>query len=250
MGTATAGKTAPFELPDWVAKGPPSALAGLPIKSFRDETSINEIHSAVFAIPASAISAEEDWVRLARGLAHQAACNEGQVEELWEILDQVSSQALGYDQKENQKRWLRYIDEAFRSDKPITIATVFHLAREHGWQGWSPPLAVTAVPSGPAPTPLQVVWSEKDLRLLFTNVPHRRWLYGTYLIRGEVTVLGPWRGRQDGSRHGNGRRDRNWYRDSWRENLWMRSQSPVYQWGGRRGRNNQARLGILPGTCP
>ena len=28
-----------------------------------------------------------------------------------------------------------------------------------------------------------------DLQVSFANIPHRRWLYGTYLIRGEITVL-------------------------------------------------------------
>src|SRR6185436_4170469 len=26
-------------------------------------------------------------------------------------------------------------------------------------------------------------------KVSFDNIPHRRWLYGTYLIRGEITVL-------------------------------------------------------------
>ena len=32
-------------------------------------------------------------------------------------------------------------------------------------------------------------WNPGDLKVSFSNIPHRRWLYGTYLIRGEVTVL-------------------------------------------------------------
>jgi RecA-family ATPase len=39
------------------------------------------------------------------------------------------------------------------------------------------------------PTPLPVTWSADDLQVSFSNIPHRRWLYGTYLIRGEITVL-------------------------------------------------------------
>jgi hypothetical protein len=34
-----------------------------------------------------------------------------------------------------------------------------------------------------------LLWSAAELQLSFSNIPHRRWLYGTYLIRGEITVL-------------------------------------------------------------
>ena len=34
-----------------------------------------------------------------------------------------------------------------------------------------------------------VTWSAAELNVSFSNIPHRRWLYGTYLIRGEITVL-------------------------------------------------------------
>jgi hypothetical protein len=42
-------------------------------------------------------------------------------------------------------------------------------------------------PRAPALPP--VIWSTADLQVSFSNIPHRRWLYGTYLIRGEITVL-------------------------------------------------------------
>jgi AAA domain-containing protein len=34
-----------------------------------------------------------------------------------------------------------------------------------------------------------VTWSAAELTVSFSNIPHRRWLYATYLIRGEITVL-------------------------------------------------------------
>jgi hypothetical protein len=49
------------------------------------ETNIEEIQSAVLAIPPSAISSEPDWVKLARGLAHEAATHKKQSEQLYEI---------------------------------------------------------------------------------------------------------------------------------------------------------------------
>ena len=158
-------------------------LFGLPIEdnlSAGLETNIEEIRSAVSAIPSSAIATEPEWMRLARALAHEAAVfNKPQAAQLWEILDTASRRAPGYDEADNQSRWLRYIDEAWNSANPITIDTVFHMAIDHGWKGWSPPVAANVI----APA----VWSAPGLQVSFSNIPHRRWVYGTYLIRGEIT---------------------------------------------------------------
>ncbi len=158
-------------------------LFGLPIEdnlSAGLETNIEEIRSAVSAIPSSAIATEPEWMRLARALAHEAAVfNKPQAAQLWEILDTASRGAPGYDEADNQSRWLRYIDEAWNSANPITIDTVFHMALDHGWKGWSPPVAANVI--GPA------VWPAPGLQVSFSNIPHRRWVYGTYLIRGEIT---------------------------------------------------------------
>ena len=152
-------------------------------------------------------------MRFARGLAHEAAIYEDQAEQLWEILDTASRDAPGYDQGDNRKRWLRHIHEAFSRDKPITIATVFDLAKKHGWQGWSPPVMTT--------TSAPVIWSAAELNVSFSRVPHRRWLYGTYLIRGEITVVAaPGGAREDSARYGNGRRDCDRDRAAWGEDLW------------------------------
>src|SRR5207248_7368143 len=88
--------------------------------------------------------------------------------------------APGYNETENRTRWLRYISEALDRERPITIATAFHMALEHGWQ------RPASLGSAPASAP---AWSPADLRVSFASVPHRHWLYGTYLIRGEITVL-------------------------------------------------------------
>ena len=69
-------------------------LFGLPIEdnlSAGLETNIEEIRSAVSAIPPSAIATEPEWMKLARALAHEAAVfNKEQAEQLWEILDTAS----------------------------------------------------------------------------------------------------------------------------------------------------------------
>jgi hypothetical protein len=113
---------------------------GTPNDSLSDgiETNIEEIRSAVSAIPPSAISSEADWMTLARAMAHEAAVHKSQSEELWEILDSASRPAPGYNAPDNRARWLRLIGEAFAREKPITIATMFDLAKKHGWRGRSP----------------------------------------------------------------------------------------------------------------
>jgi hypothetical protein len=146
------------------------------------ETNIEEIRSAVSAIPPAAISTEPEWMRFGRGLAHEAAVYENQAEQLWEILDAASRHAPGYNEEDNRSRWIRYISEAFNRENPITIATVFELAKKHGWQGWSPPVVATAS--------VPMAWSATELKVSLSNIPHRQWLYGFDLIRGELTVIG------------------------------------------------------------
>jgi hypothetical protein len=70
-------------------------------------------------------------------------------------------------------------------DNPITIATVFGLAKRHGWQGWSPPTAASTSSAGFGPS----ASLSAGLTVSFANIPHRRWLYGVDLIRGEITLL-------------------------------------------------------------
>jgi hypothetical protein len=105
------------------------------------------------------------------------------------MLDNASRLAPGYDEAENRSRWSRYISEAFNREKPITIATVFDLANKHGWQGWSPQTADDGGGNAPA-GPVPVVWPLDELKVSFSNIPHRQWLYGFDLVRGELTVIG------------------------------------------------------------
>jgi len=97
------------------------------------DADLQEIRSAVDAVPAAAIADEGNWVRFARALAHPASIYRSQAEDLWAILDEASQRAPGYDAGENRQRWLRYIEEARRHENPITIGTLFYLARSHGW---------------------------------------------------------------------------------------------------------------------
>ncbi|MBR1275620.1 AAA family ATPase [Bradyrhizobium sp. AUGA SZCCT0283] len=154
------------------------------------ETNIEKIRSAVSAIPSSAISSEADWMRLARALAHEAAIYKKQSEELWKVLDSASRLAPGYNESENRSRWLRYINEAFAREKPITIATVFDLAKKHGWQaGPSPGATENAADEGEAAGG-QAASAPPDLKFSLSDVPpHRPWLYSVDLVRGDLSVL-------------------------------------------------------------
>jgi hypothetical protein len=145
------------------------------------DADVEEIRSAALAIPPSALASEHDWVRVARGIAREAAIFPTSDEKLWGVLDEISRRAPRYDEEENRRRWLRYKDEAFDREKPITIATVFDLATKHGWSGHiSPP--PSAMPQGAASRAVPV----SSLPLV---PPKRKWLHGTDLIRGAVTVL-------------------------------------------------------------
>jgi AAA domain/RepB DNA-primase N-terminal domain/Primase C terminal 2 (PriCT-2) len=162
----------------------PKRFADRPIEALGAgiETNIENIRSAVSEIPPSAISTEQEWMRFARGLAHEAAAYPDQADQLWDILNTASRRAPNYDEAGNESRWQRYIDEAFARDRPITIASVFDLAKKHGW-----PSGTGASTNSPELAP--IAWSAAELKVSFSDIPHRQWLYGTYLIRGEITVL-------------------------------------------------------------
>ena len=46
-----------------------------------------------------------------------------------------------------------------------------------------------APPQPPPAEPAPDAWDPADLRVSFSNIRHRQWVYGTYLLRGEVTML-------------------------------------------------------------
>jgi predicted P-loop ATPase len=150
------------DIPEWMINSrPSSAFAGEPIESLSDGISpIEEIRAAVAAIPPEAISEEGDWMKLARGLAHHAAHHPDQEKQLWEMLDQASRGAANYDESDNQTRWERYKQEAHGHAAPITVATVFRLARHCGRGGRSPHAANRGSPAGPQGT--QVEFRDRD----------------------------------------------------------------------------------------
>jgi hypothetical protein len=195
----------PFAIPDWVRKGPVSAFVHLPVETLSAglEPNIQQIRSAVAAIPPTAIKTEADWMKMARALAHEAAVHKGYTDQLWDILDAASRGAPGYHQEDNRDRFHRYVREAFNRSNPITIATSFHMALDHGWDGRSSSNSTTSNYTGPSggpegptgstgqtgpnsgPTPPRAV----HVSSLPLVPPKRQWLHGTDLIRGAATLL-------------------------------------------------------------
>jgi hypothetical protein len=175
------GNVVPFKAREgWPIEGQPAAIFAelpTPIERLTEglDTNTEEIRSAVMAIPPSVIADEGNWMRLARGLAYEARIFKKQ-KEMWEILDVASRRADNYDEEDNRLRFQRYMSEAVDREDPISIRSVFHMAAEHGWREWSPPIAPTASPA--------------DLKVSFANIPHRRWLYGVDLVRGDITLIG------------------------------------------------------------
>lgn len=176
----------PFKLPDWALKQKPSTqFANLPMESLAAglEPDIEEIRSAAAAIPASRIATELEWVKIARSFAHTAAIHGQYKDCLWQTLDELSRRAPGYNQGENRRRFDRYIAEALDRSNPITLSTLFNTALEYGW-AWrpSPTAAVRAATTASSSRAAHV----SKLQLV---PPKRRWLLGTDLLRGAVTLL-------------------------------------------------------------
>lgn len=67
-------------------------------------------------------------------------------------------------------------------NREITVGTLLLLAQQNGanfdqWKSQAP--CVIAPPL--------ITWPAAGLQVSFSNIPHRHWVYGTYLIRGEIT---------------------------------------------------------------
>ena len=176
-----------FRAPEWALKHKPAAaFAALPVETLASglEPDIEEIRAATAAIPASAITTEPEWVKIARALAYTAAVHQASTEQLWEILDALSRRAPGYNRDENRRRYDRYIGEALKHPNPITIATLYHAALEHGWDGR--PSSRTATQNAATPPTLSRAIPVSSLPL----VPSKRPLvHGTDLVRGAVSVV-------------------------------------------------------------
>jgi phage/plasmid primase-like uncharacterized protein len=80
-----------------------------------------EIKSALQYIPAED---RDQWVRVGMGLKSELG-NDG-----FELFEDWSRKSVKYDQQETRSQW-----DSFSAEGGITIRTVFHDARQHGWSG-------------------------------------------------------------------------------------------------------------------
>jgi hypothetical protein len=95
----------PFKAREWAIDGQPAAaFAQPPIERLSEDlaANIDEIRSAVMAIPPSVIAEEGTWMRLARGLAHEARVFKKE-QKMWEILDAASRRADNYDEERSHR---------------------------------------------------------------------------------------------------------------------------------------------------
>lgn len=86
-----------------------------------------------------------------------------------------------------RRRWERCVNEAGRCPTPITIATLFALAKQHGWKGLVFGAVTSRGKSSAPPTSAQSLAS--GLNVSFSTLRHRRFVYGIDLYCGEITVL-------------------------------------------------------------
>jgi hypothetical protein len=124
-----------------------------------------------------------------------------------ELAHKMGTQHPGYSRESTDALWKRKNRErqgkglGWPSCKAIQAAGCISCAAcQHLSKGKSPlHLALQELPSisgdhsgANAQMPIAsgpVIWSAASLNVTFAKVPHRHWLYGTYLIRGEITVV-------------------------------------------------------------
>jgi hypothetical protein len=100
------------------------------------------------------------------------------------IFVEAASIAKTADPEERLREFFRDCQRAEPRTDGITVGSLFHAAYQCGanFDQWKSQASFTAAPS-------PVSWSPDELKVSFSNIPHRKWLYSTYLIRGEITVL-------------------------------------------------------------
>jgi hypothetical protein len=236
-----ANSTYPFEGPKDAAGNVirlplPDRFKGLPIEHLfpLTEKDVDEIRSAVMAIPPSELEENKGWMDVARPIAHEAWLYPEHQEVLYAILDEASKRSpKNYNVGKNRTEFERFIREArTHGDKARKIGSLFHQAMQHGWR--SLPAPVQSAPAVPAterseltsagtgvaaaagiaqpgaalpiqggisqsaqgliqtPQPAGQPWTTQSLTaglaVTFANTPHRQFLYGVDLSRGEITV--------------------------------------------------------------
>jgi AAA domain len=115
----------------------------------------------------------DQWYRLTAAVARSGAPNAE------EIFIKYASAAKDADPEDALREYFAFCQ---KNPRGITVGTLLWLAQEHGaeFDKWRD------LQQEP-PTP--ITWDPAKLRISYSNVRHRRWLYGPYLMRGEVTII-------------------------------------------------------------
>jgi hypothetical protein len=117
-----------------------------------------------------------------------------------ELAHRMGDQHPGYSEASTEKKWTekqraheggvgwpscKAIDEAFAgSDCTSPCKKCPHFAKSKS------PLDLALQVAAPTETlATSIIWDPAKLRVSYANVRHRPWLYGTYLMRGEVTII-------------------------------------------------------------
>jgi len=90
-----------------------------------DHTDDNDANKVVSALEYIDPSSENVWREVMMALKATWG------EDAWELADEWSAHGGGYDERENDKRWESFDDDP---DSGITLGTIFHYAKENGWQ--------------------------------------------------------------------------------------------------------------------
>lgn len=110
--------------PDWVLK-----TTGRPEEESSDEmetqVSLEQIQRMLTAIPASVEN--DDWVRIGMAIHSQHPGGDGM--DIWDEWSQTTDIDGQYDRDMLKARW-----RSFKAGGRIRIGSLFHFAREHGWE--------------------------------------------------------------------------------------------------------------------
>ena len=188
---------APFDLKNFDGWQPPAAMSGLnPLDSLADGLRVHDDR------PLSPDAVIQNCPHIQEAMVtHGAGYSQG----LW-MQDVLLSTFL-----DDGRVWAHYMSKGHKTyDKADCDAMYDRKVRDRkdrglGWPGCMAfenegcKLCQTCVFRGKIKSPLNLAvpvaplalnataWNPIDFKVSFSNIPHRPWLYGTYLLRGEIT---------------------------------------------------------------
>ena len=118
------------------------------------------------------------------------------------IAHKISKAYPSYTREETHAMWDRKVAEreakglgwpscqSFENEGSKFCAACVHKGKIKSPLNLAVPVAPSASNGADSAQPIvqkPAAWNAADLQVSFSNIPHRHWLYGTYLIRGEIT---------------------------------------------------------------